>query len=122
DRLDQRGRIVELLAQLVEVRDLQLRAEPDRAAIGGDLAEHQLEQRRLAGAVGPDESDAVAALHDRVEVTDDDAFAPGLGDADQLDHPLARTVAGVDGKRDAPEPLAALGALASQRLEAAHAA
>ncbi len=42
---------IELRAQLVEVGDAQLRAQPHRAGIGRELAEDQLEQRRLARAV-----------------------------------------------------------------------
>ena len=52
---------IELLAQLVEVRDLEPGAEANRSRRRRKLAEQEAEQRRLAGAVGTDEADAVAA-------------------------------------------------------------
>jgi hypothetical protein len=41
------------VAHLVEVSDLQVGALAHGAAVGRQLAEDQLEQRGLAGAVGP---------------------------------------------------------------------
>ena len=43
----------------------------DLAAVGCKLAGEQLEQRRLAGAVGADDTDPVAALNAQREVADD---------------------------------------------------
>ena len=44
------------------VGDLEIGAEPDRAAVGSKRAGQQIDQRRLAGAVRPDDADPVAAL------------------------------------------------------------
>ena len=56
------GRVrIELLAQLVEVRDLEAGALADAPAVRRELAEQQAEQGGLARAVGADEPDAVAA-------------------------------------------------------------
>ena len=55
------------------------------AAIDGDLAGEDLEQGGLAGAVGADEHDAVAALDGEVEVLVDALFAVGLADFGELD-------------------------------------
>src|SRR5262249_41058586 len=51
---------VELLAKLVEVGDLEPGAMPNGALVGCSLAEQEPEQGRLAGAVGPDQTDPVA--------------------------------------------------------------
>ena len=50
---------IELLAQLVEVGDLEIGPEPDAAGVGDELAEQQPEQRRLPAAVRPDQADAI---------------------------------------------------------------
>ena len=44
---------IELLALLVEIRDLQPRAAPDRARVRLELADQQPQQRRLARPFGP---------------------------------------------------------------------
>ena len=49
------------VAQLVEVGDGQIGATAHGAGVRLDFAQDQLEQRGLAGAVGADEADAVAA-------------------------------------------------------------
>ena len=54
---------IELLALLVVVRDLHVRAATHLAGVRRELAEQQPQQRRLARAVGTDEADAIAA-HD----------------------------------------------------------
>ena len=61
DEVFQRGVQVQRVAHLVEVGDLQVGAAPHLAAVGLELAQDQLEQRRLAGAVRPDQADLVAA-------------------------------------------------------------
>ncbi len=62
---------VELLAQLIEVRDLQTRAEPDRATIRRQLAEQETKQRGLAGAIRADDTDTITARDRRREIADD---------------------------------------------------
>ena len=54
--------LVELDLVLGEVRGLDAVAEPDRPAGGLAVAEHRLEQRRLARAVRADQRDVLAAL------------------------------------------------------------
>ena len=49
-----------------------------RARVGRERAEDQAEERGLAGAVGADEAEAVAARDDEVEVFDDGSFAERL--------------------------------------------
>ena len=55
---------LQLVTQLVEIRHFQLGAELDRAAAGLQFTQQQLEQRGLAGTVGAEQADAVAALND----------------------------------------------------------
>ena len=68
DRVDHRPLGIELLALLVVVGDLHVRAAPHLARVGLQLAEQQPQQRRLAGAVRPDQADAIAAHDARREV------------------------------------------------------
>ena len=49
-------------AVLVEIRDLQLRADLDLAGLRLQIAQQQLQQRGLAAAVRADQADTVAAL------------------------------------------------------------
>ena len=56
--------------------------------VGLELAGQQLEQGRLAGAVGADHADPVAALDAQGEVPDDRAFAVALADLLGVDHRL----------------------------------
>ena len=63
DRFPDRAIGIELLALLIVVGDLHVRAAPHLSGIGLELAEEQLEQRGLAGAVRSNEADAVAAHH-----------------------------------------------------------
>src|SRR5262249_19649906 len=56
------------------------------AAIRRDRAGQQVDQRGLAGAVRPDDADAIAALYAERETVDDSAVVPRLADALGLDH------------------------------------
>ena len=49
-----------------------LAVQPDRAAVGAEHAEHAVEEGRLAGAVRPDQPDALALLDREVEVVEGD--------------------------------------------------
>src|SRR5690606_29117845 len=115
DHLDQRGVGIELAAELVEVRNLQAGPEPYRAAVGRDLAEHQLEQRGLAGAVRPDDSDLVAAQDAAGEVAHHDAWALIAGErlryVLELGDELARELAAVHIEPYPAHALAPFGAL-----------
>ena len=77
DRVGERRVEVERAAHLVEVGDLEPRALAHGARGRLQLAEDQLEQRRLAGAVRADQADLVAAQDRRREVADDRRFARG---------------------------------------------
>ena len=68
DGVDDRALGIELLALLIEVRDLHVRAAPDLARVGLELADQQPQQRRLAGAVRPDQADPIAAQDPRREI------------------------------------------------------
>ena len=74
---------------LVERRHLDIGAEADGAAIRRAGAGQHVDQRGLAGAVRPDDADAVAALHADREAIDDLAIAIGPADVLGLDHELA---------------------------------
>ena len=63
---------IEAFAHLVEVRHLDVGAEAHAARVGGERAEDQVEERGLAGAVGADEAEAVAARDDEIQVFDDE--------------------------------------------------
>ena len=80
---------VQILALLVERGDLQIGAELHRAFVGLQLAGQHLQKRRLAGAIGSDEADAVAAMDPKRERRHDGAIAVALGDLLGLDHQLA---------------------------------
>src|SRR5690606_39271625 len=115
---------IELLAHLVEVGDSQ--SGPDlHAAFGGlERAEHDAQRGGLAGAVGADQADAVAALDQGREVAYHPALALGrveaLADVEQLGDTPPGASAGVEPDAQVAHPLATLLALAAQGLEAAH--
>ena len=115
DGVGQRGVGVERLAHLVEVRDLDLRALLDRAAVGLQLAQDQLEQRRLAGAIGADQADLVAAQDGGGEALHDRPAAVGLAGVLQLGHDLAAAGAGIQVQPGAADHVTARGALVAQR-------
>jgi hypothetical protein len=88
DDLGERQLGVELFAQLVEVGHRLARAAAHRALVGLDLAEDELQQRGLAGAVGADEADAVAAHDAGGEVAHHHLVAVALADMGELGHHL----------------------------------
>ena len=55
-------------AVLVVAADAQVLVARDGAGAGLEVARHQLEQRRLAGAVGADQGDAAVAVDAKLEV------------------------------------------------------
>ena len=57
------------------------RAAPDRAAVRNVEAGEELEQRRLAGAVRPDEPDPCLGRHDEIDVREDDLGSMRFRDA-----------------------------------------
>jgi len=65
---------------LLEVADGGVLGLDDAARVRILLSGDDREQRCLAGAVGADERDAVAGTHAKERVSEQDAFANGLGD------------------------------------------
>ncbi len=59
----------------------QRRVAPDRAGVRRVEAAEQPQQRRLAGAVRPDEPDARVRRHDEIDVREDDVCSVRLRDA-----------------------------------------
>ena len=68
-------RVVELVAELVEVGDLDVRPQPHAAGVGRELAQEHAEERRLASAVGADDADPVAAGDGRCDVVENRLLA-----------------------------------------------
>ena len=59
---------IELLAKLIEVCELDSGSESNRSRRRRELAEQKTDQRRLAGTVGTDQTDAITASDRRGEV------------------------------------------------------
>src|SRR4029079_490170 len=108
--------------ELVEVGDGHLRAEAHAARIGGDFAEDELQERRLAAAVGSDQPDLVAAHDAAREILHHDLFAVALRNVLELGHEAPRTLARGNGDVDLSHALAPPRTLLAKRLEPAHAA
>ena len=122
DAVGERRVEVERAAHLVEVGDLDARALAHRARGRLQLAEDQLQQRRLAGAVRADQADLVAAQDRRGEVLDDRALSPtprveAHRHVLQLGDDLAARHARVGLEADPAERLAPRRALRAQRLQ-----
>ena len=83
-------------AVLLDVRELHRRADLDLARVRLLLAQDQLEQRRLARAVGADDADDRALGHLQAQVAEERLVAEPLGDALDLDHLVAEFRAGGD--------------------------
>ena len=58
---------------LIEVDDAEIVGALDRAAVGGERAGEQLQQRALAAAVGAEEAEAHARAEHEIELPDDGA-------------------------------------------------
>ena len=83
------GDVADALAGLIS---LGLQIEPgdaNGAGIGKEQAAHQLDGRGLAGAVGPEEREELAAGHRQVQVIHGQLGAVLFGDVLQVDHYLA---------------------------------
>ncbi len=117
DRVGQRGIQRQRAAHLVEVRHLQPRAQPHPARARLQLAEDQPQQRGLAGAVGADQPDLVAAQDRRIEALDDAAPAKAQRHLAQLGDHAPAAHAGVDLEPHLAQRLAPGGALHAQRLQ-----
>src|SRR5689334_4808154 len=85
---------VERVATLVDVRELHGRADAQRAGVGGVLGgrtagrggDDHPEQRGLARAVGPDDTDDAPGRQREREVVDEEAVAEPLREVLGLDH------------------------------------
>ena len=119
DGVGQRRVEVQRAAHLVEVGHLQLGAAAHRARTRLQFAEDQLQQRRLAGAVGPDQADLVAAQEGGAEMADDGLLAACRREVQahvlELGDDLAAGRAAGHLQPHAAQRLAPAGALLAQR-------
>src|SRR5205823_1722247 len=94
----------------------RLAAEPDSPRPGGAEPGDGPQQRRLPGAVGPEEGDGLPAGHAQVHAVEDlgpAVAAPQPGDVEGDHDAAARTMAGSSDERSASRPLPARQALRS---------
>src|SRR6185436_8682237 len=98
--------------KLIEVRDGELAAAAHRPCVWFHLTQHELEQRSLAGPVGPDQPELVAALDDARKIFDHVPAAIALVDVPEFPHELARALACGEIEVHVAEPIAARSALA----------
>ena len=122
DVLQRGAGVVQLAAVLVEVRDLQAGAQLHFALLRREFAQQDLQQGRLARAVGADDAHAIAAHDRRGHVVQQHATVVGLGDVLGLDDLLARRLRRRGLHPHVAGQLAALGALAAHRLQCGDAA
>ena len=104
---------VERVAALVDVADLHGLAEPERAGVRLLLSRDHPEQRRLAGAVRPDDADDAAARQREVDVVHQQLVAVALAQARGLDDDVAETRARRDVDFDAVSIFCAVSSLSS---------
>src|SRR5690625_3381997 len=90
------------------------------AAVRGQLAQQQLQQRCLAGTVGADDAQAITALDQTGKVLDENLSILLEAQVFGLDDPSTRGGSGLDVQPAAPLLLAALGPLATHRLQGPH--
>ena len=122
DDVDQRRLRIELAAELVEVGDFDLGALTDLARVGLQFAEDQAQQRRLAGAVGTDQANLVAAHQAGREIAHHGLFAKALGHVRQLGHQLAALFTGIQCQLDLSLAITPRRTVTPQLLEAQDAA
>ncbi len=87
---------VERVAALIDVADLHGLADLQRAAVRLLLSRDHPEQRRLAGAVRPDDADDAAARQREVEIVDQQVVAVALLELARFDDDVAEARAGRD--------------------------
>src|SRR5690606_9811926 len=111
-------RLVDLAAELIEVRDLEIRAELHAARVGLELADQDAQQRRLSDAVVADYADTVAAHDAEREVVEELLAAERVRDVASLDHLAARKLVRLaDQDPRAARTLDAFRSLGAHRLE-----
>jgi hypothetical protein len=102
---------------LVEIGGDQIGAVAQAPGIRLDLPQQQLQQGGLAGAIGADDADAVAAHDAGREILQQQSLAEALGEIDGLDDELAAGGCGFGGELGPAGPEDAAGALGAQRLK-----
>ena len=78
----------EVFPALIDVGHFHRRADDNLTAVGLLGAGDHAEQRRLAGAVRPDDTDDGARRHSKAQVVDQQSVAKGLAHALEFDHPI----------------------------------
>ena len=78
-----------VVAALIDVAELDRRADPEFALVGLFLAHEHPQQRRLAGAVGADDADDAAGRQAEVDVLEDHAIAVRFAEVRGLDRPVS---------------------------------
>ena len=96
DLLEHRLGGIEGIAALVDVADVDGGPDAEDAGIGLLLADEHPEERRLAGAVGPDDADDPPGGEAEGEVFKQHLVAEGLGEPLPLDDQIAERTAGRD--------------------------
>src|SRR6185312_12267158 len=81
-----------------------LAEEDDAAAIGAQLAGNEIEERRLARAVRPDDQAPLAGFDGEIDMARDAQAAKGLLDAFQLERGHGRPSTGRSGRLSALQP------------------
>ena len=125
NHIGQRRIRIKLGAELVEIGDIHFRALTHDAGIRLDFVKDQAQQRRLAGAVGADQADLVAALNAGREIAHNLPLTVGFENMLKFGHQLAALVAGIDLQIDLAHPLAprlTFGAQLIEPLDAEHGA
>src|SRR5690606_17324334 len=85
DDVPDRLGLIDLPPHLIEIGDLEIRAELDRAVIRLDLPEQDAEQSRLADAVVTDDPDALAAHDPQRKVLEQSLAAVAVADVARFD-------------------------------------
>ncbi len=111
---------VELFAVLIEVSHFQVGAPFDRAATWAQLAEQQLDQGRLATAVGADQRNLVATQHLQIQPLKQGAIAKVETQAFTFKYQLAGAARLVQLQLGLALQFTTLGTLHAHRLEGAH--
>ena len=122
DEVLQRGVQVDLVAHLVKVGHGLFAALADRAAVGRQLTQDDLQQGRFARPIGPDQTDLVAAQDGAGEIADHHALpaiggGEGFADLLQLGHDLPAGGAAGHFQFHAAQGIAALLALGAQAFQ-----
>ena len=113
-RVEHRALGVELLALLIVVGRLHVCAPPHLPLVRRQLSQQQPQQRRLAGAVGPDEANPIPTHDPHGDLVDDHAGAITLRHPARLEDELARLVRLFGPHPDGAHLLPAIRALLAQ--------